>query len=131
MYKGQLLKHFPVQTFCELPGRQFLQRQDGDMQHHTLLLRLLRQAGLLRLPGCYYLTNYFDTVAENWRDFDVVPMASNVQFIVFKSKNTGHYYIRIELNEKPVALRQGDPETIFPWGEVRRYLTNCIPLYRN
>ena len=86
---------------------------------------------LLRLPGCYYLTNYFDTVAENWRDFDVVPMASNVQFIVFKSKNTGHYYIRIELNEKPVALRQGDTETIFPWGEVRRYLTNCIPLYRN
>lgn len=86
---------------------------------------------LLRLPGCYYLTNYFDTVADNWRDFDVVPMASNVQFIVFKSKNTGHYYIRIELNEKPVALRQGDTETIFPWGEVRRYLTNCIPLYRN
>ena len=86
---------------------------------------------LLRLPGCYYLTNYFDTVAEHWRDFDVVPMASNVQFIVFKSKNTGRYYVRIELNEQPLALRQGDDATIFPWGELRRYLTDCIPLYRN
>ena len=86
---------------------------------------------LLRLPGCYYLTNYFDTVDEHWLDFDVVPMASNVQFILFQAPKSGRYYIRIELNEQPVALRKGDSDTIFPWGEVRRYLTDCIPLYRN
>lgn len=86
---------------------------------------------LLRLPGCYYLTNYFDTVDEHWLDFDVVPMAANVQFILFKAKGSGRYYIRVELNERPLALRKGDPDTIFPWGEVRRYLTDCIPLYRN
>ena len=86
---------------------------------------------LLRLPGCYYLTNYFDTVDEHWLDFDVVPMASNVQFILFQAPKSGRYYIRIELNEQAVALRKGDSDTIFPWGEVRRYLTDCIPLYRN
>lgn len=86
---------------------------------------------LLRLPGCYYLTNYFDTVREHWLDFEVVPMASNVQFILFRAKVSGRFYVRIELNERPLALRQGDEATIFPWGEVRRYLTDCIPLYRN
>lgn len=94
--------------------------------HAETLMPLL---SLLRLPGCYYLTNYFDTVAGQWRDFDVVPMAANVQFIVFKARRSGLYYVRVELNERPVALRKGDDATIYPWGEVRRYMMNCVPLY--
>lgn len=94
--------------------------------HAETLMPLL---SLLRLPGCYYLTNYFDTVAGQWRDFDVVPMAANVQFILFKARRSGRYYIRIDLNERPVALRKGDDATIYPWGEVRRYMMNCVPLY--
>ncbi len=84
---------------------------------------------LLRFPGCYYLTNYFDTVASHWRDFEVVPMAANVQFIVFRARKSGHYYVRVDLNEKPVRLRQGDDTVFYPWGELRRYLMNCVPLY--
>jgi len=94
--------------------------------HAETLMPLL---SLLRLPGCYYLTNYFDTVAGQWRDFDVVPMAANVQFILFKARRSGRYYTRIDLNERPVALRKGDDATIYPWGEVRRYMMNCVPLY--
>ncbi|MCH5222137.1 MAG: hypothetical protein J1F05_07450 [Muribaculaceae bacterium] len=84
---------------------------------------------LLRLPGCYYLTNYFDTVAGQWCDFDVIPMAANLQLVVFKAVNSGKYYVRLDLNEKPMKLRKGDDEIYYPWGEVRRYMTNCIPLY--
>lgn len=84
---------------------------------------------LLKLPGCYYLTNYYDTVAQHWRDFDVVPMAANLQMIVFRAKASGHYYVRLDLNEKPVKLRRGDDATIYPWGELRRYMMNCVPLY--
>lgn len=94
--------------------------------HAETLMPLL---SLLRLPGCYYLTNYFDTVAGQWRDFDVVPMAANVQFVLFKAPRSGHYYVRIDLNEQPVKLRRGDDATIYPWGELRRYLMNCVPLY--
>ncbi len=90
---------------------------------------LMPLASLLRLPGCYYLTNYFDTVASHWRDFEVVPMAANIQFIVFKSKNSGRYYVRVDLNEHPVKLRKGDDAIYFPWGELRRYMTDCVPLY--
>ena len=84
---------------------------------------------LLHIPGCYYLTNYFDTVAAHWRDFDVVPMASNIQFILFKAKKSGRYYARVDLNEVPVKLRKGDDAIYYPWGELRRYLTNCVPIY--
>ncbi len=94
--------------------------------HAETLMPLL---SLLHIPGCYYLTNYFDTVAAHWRDFEVVPMASNIQFILFKAKNTGRYYTRVDLNEVPVKLRKGDDAIYYPWGELRRYLTNCVPIY--
>ncbi len=97
--------------------------------HAETLMPLL---SLLRIPGCRYMSNYFDTVAKAWRDFDVVPMAANFQMILFRAKTSGHYYVRIDLNEKPVRLRPGeDTTTIYPWGEVRRYMMNCVPLYRN
>ncbi len=84
---------------------------------------------LLRFPGCYYLSNYFDTVASHWCDFDVVPMAANVQFILFKSNQTGNYYVRTELNEKPLQVLPNDPRIYLPWGELRRYMMNCLPLH--
>lgn len=93
--------------------------------HAETLMPLL---SLLRIPGCYYLTNYFDTVAANWQDFDVVPMAANFQMIVFRSRRSGNYYVRVEVNEKPVALRRGDSDIYFPWGELRRFMMNCVPL---
>lgn len=84
---------------------------------------------LLRLPGCYYLTNYFDTVAMHWRDFDVVPMAANVQFILLKNTKTGRFFLKTELNETPVTLIPGDSRIYLPWGEARRYMMTNVPLY--
>lgn len=94
--------------------------------HAETLMPLL---SLLKFPGCYYLTNYFDTVAQHWRDFDVVPMAANVQFILFKAKKSGNFYVRVDLNERPVNLRPGDTAVIYPWSELRQHMLNCIPLY--
>lgn len=84
---------------------------------------------LLRLPGCYYLTNYFDTVGLHWKDFHVVPMAANVQMILFRNVNNGHYYLRTDLNEQPVALIPNSDEIYVPWGVAREYMTRCLPLY--
>lgn len=108
---------------------------DGSSEPVVAVLRfghaetLMPLLSLLHIPGCYYLTNYFDTVAQHWRDFYVVPMASNIQFILFKSKNSGRHYMRVDLNEQPVKLRKGDDAVYYPWGELRRYLTNCVPIY--
>lgn len=92
--------------------------------HAETLMPLL---SLMRLKGCYYVTNYFDTVALHWRDFDVVPMAANLQMILFRSE-TGRYYVRVDVNEKPVPLQPNSSALYTPWGEAREYLTRILPL---
>lgn len=92
--------------------------------HAETLMPLL---SLLRLKGCYYMTNYFDTVGLHWRDFDIVPMAANLQMILFKSTR-GAWYVRFDLNEKPVPLMPNSSVIYLPWAEARNYLTRILPL---
>ena len=92
--------------------------------HAETLMPLL---SLMRLDGCYYLTNYFDTVALHWMDFHVVPMASNLQMIMARTKS-GRIYVRFDLNERPVVLPGADSIYI-PWDKAREYLLRCIPLH--
>ncbi len=93
--------------------------------HAETLMPLL---SLMRLKGCYYKTNYFDTVAKNWQDFNVVPMSANIQFILFKNSK-GDFFLRIDHNEGPVAFLPGSTEIYVPWEKARQYLSNCVPLY--
>ena len=94
--------------------------------HAETLMPLL---SLMRLPGCYYMTNYFDTVALHWQDFRVVPMAANLQMVFLKAKKSGTVYVQTLLNEKPVQLIPNDTRTYIPWPEARAYLMRCIPLH--
>lgn len=93
--------------------------------HAETLMPLL---SLLRLRGCYYLTNYFDTVALHWRDFDIVPMAANLQLVLFRSRVSGKYYLRASLNERPVPLLPNSDSIYVPWEEARDYMLRCLPL---
>lgn len=91
--------------------------------HAETLMPLL---ALMRLPGCHYLTTYFDTVGRHWQDFHVVPMASNLQLILFRS-DSGKYYLRTDLNEVPVNLIPGSEEIYIPWAEARLYMLRLLP----
>lgn len=91
--------------------------------HAETLMPLL---ALIKLQGCYYLTNYFDTVALHWQDFHVVPMAANLQLVLFKSKK-GNLYLRAELNEQPVPLIPGSTDIFVPWAKARQHLQNSLP----
>lgn len=90
--------------------------------HAETLMPLL---SLMRMKGCYYMTNYFDTVALHWKDFYVVPMASNLQIILFKSKSN-KYYVRFDLNERPVELLPNNNDIYLSWDSVKEYLLRCI-----
>lgn len=87
--------------------------------HAETLMPLL---SLMRLPGCFYLTHYFDTVAAHWQTFNVVPMAANLQVIVLRNHNAVPY-VRIDLNERPLEI-QG--QTYIPWLKFRKYIFNFI-----
>lgn len=93
--------------------------------HAETLMPLL---SLMRLRGCYYLTNYFDTVALHWKDFHVVPMAANLQISLFKSKS-GKMYVRFDLNERPVPLFPDSDDIYIAWDDAREYLSRCLPLH--
>lgn len=93
--------------------------------HAETLMPLL---ALMHLPGCYYMTNYYDTVGLHWRDFAIVPMAANLQLILLKNKDNGRMYLRVDLNEKPVSLIPGRTALYTPWESAKEYLTRCLPL---
>ncbi|MCF0218230.1 MAG: hypothetical protein HUK14_00460 [Muribaculaceae bacterium] len=93
--------------------------------HAETLMPLL---ALIHLPGCYYMTNHFDTVALHWRNFYVVPMAANLRLVLLKHVKTGEYYLRADLNEEPVPLVPGRTALYTPWPTAREYLSRCLPL---
>ena len=82
---------------------------------------------LLKFPGCFYMTNYFDTVGLHWRDFYVVPMASNLQMFLLKA-TSGNLYLRVDLNETPVPLIPGRSEIYTPLPRALDFLSRCLPL---
>jgi hypothetical protein len=93
--------------------------------HAETLMPLL---SLMKLKGCYYLTNYFDTVALHWKDFDIVPMAANLQIVLLRTK-AGRLYVRCDLNEQPIPLMPNSAEIYTPWDEAREFLLRNVPLH--
>ena len=90
--------------------------------HAETMMPLL---SLLRLPGCYYISDNLASVAENWQNFHVVPMASNLQLKLFRA-TSGRYYVRADFNEVPVPLIDGRNDIYVPWDDARDYLTSIV-----
>ena len=114
-----------INTTDEVAERRSDARVQLRFGHAETLMPLL---SLMHLPGCYYMTNYFDTVESHWRNFHVVPMASNLQMILFRAKS-GRLYVRIDLNEVPVTLIPGNDSIYLPWTRAKQYLMRCLPLH--
>ena len=74
------------------------------------------------------MTNYFDTVRQHWLDFKTFPMAANLQMVLYKTAK-GKFYVRFDINEKPVKLIPGDDRTYLPWETARTQLMKYIPMY--
>lgn len=69
-----------------------------------------------------YETEDMADVVTGWKDFDIVPMAANFRFVLFRSR-TGRIYVRADLNEIPVAMLPSRPGELYvPWDDMRSYL---------
>ncbi len=87
--------------------------------HAETLMPLL---ALMRVPGCVYETEDMADVVTGWKDFDIVPMAANFRFVLFRSR-TGRIYVRADLNAIPVAMLPSRPGELYvPWDDMRSYL---------
>lgn len=121
---AQLLVDLIVTTDSAAEGKQPC-RVMLRFGHAETLMPLL---SLMRLRGCYYLTTYFDTVSLHWRDFEVVPMAANLQMLLARTK-AGKLYMRFDLNERPIPLIPNSDAVYIPWDQAREYLLRCVPLH--
>lgn len=92
--------------------------------HAETMMPLL---ALMMVPGCYYLTNYFDTVADYWKAFATVPMACNLQILLLRS-DSGRIYARVDLNERPVRLLPAQTSDYALWDDLRVHLLDLLPM---
>lgn len=91
--------------------------------HAETLMPLL---SLMHLGGAYYPTCDWNAVCGHWHNFELVPMAANLQMIVCRGPS-GRAYVRVELNEQPVQPIEGYADTIVPWALLRQHLTELLP----
>lgn len=82
--------------------------------HAETLMPLL---SLIDAPGCRFLTTDPREVASHWRNYNVAPMAVNLQMLLCRSRG-GRYYVRVDINERPVRL-PGSKDIIMTLEEAR------------
>lgn len=85
---------------------------------------------LLELNDSALDTDDIDSLAENWRNFDIFPMASNIQILFYRPKNSSDcnpddVLMKVLLNEAEATLPL-EPVTgkYYRWKEFRKYYTD-------
>lgn len=74
---------------------------------------LMPLTALMRLPGAYYVTDDWGSVASHWLDWEIVPMGSNLQLVLCRAAGSGRLYLLTYLCEQAV----GGPQ---PWQQLLR-----------
>lgn len=90
--------------------------------HAETLMPLM---SLMRLPRAYYVAPDIKCVPEHWHNFDIVPMAANLTFTLFRS-NTGELYVRLDVNGSEEPLIPGSGIDYVEWNAAREYLESCL-----
>lgn len=97
--------------------------------HDSMLLPL---AVLMELNNAAYSTDDLTTLAENWRDFEFTPMASNIQMIFYRpesqaSTSEDEILVKILLNEKEASLPlKAVSGPYYKWSDVRGFFRNKL-----
>lgn len=84
---------------------------------------------LLKLDGCYSDAVDPERLADDYANYRISPMASNLQMIFFRNKrNANDVKVQIKLNEKPIGLPLPDAgrKGLYRWSDLRGYLQKIV-----
>lgn len=96
--------------------------------HEVCVLPL---ACLLELGDCGFQTNDADKVADVWRNYQIFPMACNIQFVFFRKKGNDDILVKVMLNEKEMKLPvESDMVPYYHWKEVENYYRNKLATFK-
>lgn len=88
--------------------------------HDTALLPLITFLNLREYN--VMVRSDLSRLADSWHEYDLIPMAGNLQFVFYKKKNGGEILVRVMLNEKDVRLPLHEVEDYYyKWEEVLQY----------
>lgn len=91
--------------------------------HDSTLVPL---TGLMKIDGCYGSTDDPHRLHEVYADYQISPMAANVQLIFFRDKNND-VIVKVMLNEREVSLPVAtDIAPYYHWNDLRNYFTEIL-----
>lgn len=96
--------------------------------HESCLLPLVC---LLELGNCGYQTTDLSKLDATWRNYNIFPMASNVQFVFFHKKASDDILVKVLLNEHEMELPiECELAPYYHWKDVEAYYRNKLKAYK-
>jgi hypothetical protein len=92
--------------------------------HDYYLLGLLATTNFNEIKmNCDY--SDIDKLAESWQPHKFITMASNMQFVFYRSKKSDDVLVRFLENENDITLPLKSVEgPFYKWTDVRKYMTD-------
>ena len=97
--------------------------------HESILLPL---AVLMELDNAAYETTDLSTLAQHWRNYEIFPMASNIQMVFYRpfseiSPTQENVLVKVTLNEREVPLPVEPVEGFYyRWKDLREFYINKL-----
>lgn len=96
---------------------------DSYFGHAETLLPLLSTLGL---PGCYSMTEDYDSLAEEWKLQDITPLGANLMIVYLKSEDPDAPVMTLlRLNGRNIPAFPEAP-LFLPWNELRSHWSDRI-----
>ena len=93
--------------------------------------------GMLAVMNCNEIRTDLDIsdvekLGELWKSYRCVSMASNLQFVFYKSKKCSDVLVRILENENDITLPlESATAPFYKWDDVKKYLTDRANYFKN
>ena len=98
--------------------------------HDYYLLGLLATTNFNEIKMDYDYSD-IDKLAENWQPHKFITMASNMQFVFYRSKKSSDVLVRILHNENDMTLPiESATAPFYKWEDVKSYLNARIASFR-
>ena len=82
---------------------------------------------MMGLPGCCVSSTDYDTINNEWRDYQITPMAANLQMIFYRKKGCDDPLVRFMHNEKEVHFPiECTTAPYYPWSQLKGFWHNNI-----
>lgn len=92
--------------------------------HDTSLIPFL---ALMDLAGCNAKEQDLYKVGLKWRNYEMSPMAGNIQWVFYRNKSTGDILVKFLLNEKEATIPvESDVKPYYHWKNVEAFYRSKI-----